>query len=93
VSAVHSFYLAMTLFPEIQRAAQAEIDIVVGPDRCVEGTRINDDELIDFLSSLPSFGDRERLPYIEALFKEVLRWQPVGPMGSSLARSLSLSWF
>lgn len=30
---------------------------------------------------LPSFSDRERLPYIEAMVKEVLRWRPVGPIG------------
>lgn len=32
VSSVSSFFLAMTLFPEVQRRAQAEIDAVVGPD-------------------------------------------------------------
>ncbi|TDL26569.1 cytochrome P450 [Rickenella mellea] len=30
---------------------------------------------------LPSFEDRSRLPYIEAIVKEVLRWNPVAPMG------------
>lgn len=30
---------------------------------------------------LPSFSDREDLPYINALLKEVLRWHPVAPMG------------
>ncbi|TFY72458.1 hypothetical protein EVG20_g545 [Dentipellis fragilis] len=33
VSTIYSFYLAMTLHPEIQKKAQAEIDAVVGPDR------------------------------------------------------------
>jgi len=33
VSAVHSFFLAMTLYPSIQRKAQAEVDAVVGADR------------------------------------------------------------
>ncbi|KAG2119058.1 cytochrome P450 [Suillus discolor] len=33
VSAIHSFFLAMTLFPDVQKKAQAEIDAVVGPDR------------------------------------------------------------
>lgn len=32
---------------------------------------------------LPTFADREYLPYIEALVKEVLRWNPVGPLGES----------
>ncbi|KDQ23402.1 hypothetical protein PLEOSDRAFT_1109045 [Pleurotus ostreatus PC15] len=30
---------------------------------------------------LPTFEDREQLPYIRALLKEVTRWQPVTPMG------------
>ena len=58
-----SFFLAMTLFPEVQRKAQAEIDAVVGPDR------------------LPNLNDRSSLPYVEAVIKEVLRWQPVLPLG------------
>lgn len=51
----------MTLFPEAQAKAQAEIDRVIGPD------------------VLPTWADRERLPYVEALIKEVLRWAPVAP--------------
>lgn len=53
----------MTLSPEAQRRAQAEIDAVVGIDR------------------LPSFEDREQLPYVEALVKEVFRFHPVAPLG------------
>lgn len=30
---------------------------------------------------LPTVADREKLPYINATVKEVLRWQPVAPMG------------
>ncbi|KAG1878398.1 cytochrome P450 [Suillus tomentosus] len=33
VSANYSFFLAMTLFPDVQKKAQAEIDAVIGPDR------------------------------------------------------------
>ncbi|KAG2138517.1 cytochrome P450, partial [Suillus clintonianus] len=65
VSATYSFFLAMTLFPDVQKKAQAEIDAVVGPDR------------------LPSYADRASLPYIEALAKEVLRWNVVIPTGVS----------
>ncbi|KAG0702309.1 cytochrome P450 [Suillus ampliporus] len=61
VSAIYSLFLAMTLFPDAQKKAQAEIDAVVGPDR------------------LPSFADRDSLPYTEALAKEVLRWNAVVP--------------
>ncbi|TFK49674.1 cytochrome P450 [Heliocybe sulcata] len=63
VSAIHSFFLAMTLYPNVQRKAQAEIDAVVGQGR------------------LPSFSDRDQLPYVEALVSEVLRWNPVAPLG------------
>ena len=31
--------------------------------------------------TLPTFGDRERLPYVEAIVKETLRWNTVVPMG------------
>jgi len=61
VSPLYSIFLAMTLFPDVQKKAQAEIDAVVGPDR------------------LPSFTDRDSLPYTEALVKEVFRWSVVGP--------------
>lgn len=33
VSAIYSFFLAMTLFPHVQKRAQEEIDAVVGSDR------------------------------------------------------------
>ncbi|KAG2077736.1 cytochrome P450 [Suillus decipiens] len=33
VSTIHSFFLAMTLFPDVQKKAHAEIDAVIGPDR------------------------------------------------------------
>ena len=57
-------FLALVLFPEVQRRAQAELDVAIGRDR------------------LPAFDDRPRLPYIEALCKELLRWQMVIPIGT-----------
>jgi len=57
----------MTLFPEAQAKARAEIDAVIGSDR------------------LPSFADRDSLPYVEALVKEVLRWNAVAPAGIFVA--------
>ena len=38
---------------------------------------------------LPTFDDRPRLPYIEAVCKELLRWRVVLPMG---ANSFSMVW-
>jgi cytochrome P450 len=63
VAAIHAFFLAMILNPDVMRKAQAEIDAVVGQDR------------------LPSFADRQSLPYINALVLEVVRWHSVTPTG------------
>ncbi|KAH8984152.1 CyP450 monooxygenase [Lactarius hatsudake] len=62
-SARTPLFVALTLYPEVQRRAQAQIDSVVSRDR------------------LPTFEDKSRLPYIEAICTELLRWQMVGPMG------------
>ena len=58
-----TFILAMLLYPEIQRKAQDELDVVTGRER------------------LPTFEDRPRLPFVDAVCKEVLRWRPVTPLG------------
>ena len=63
VSATITFFLAMSLYPEVQAKAQREIDQVIGTNR------------------LPSYKDRSSLPYLTALIKEVLRWNPVAPLG------------
>ncbi|KAG6877263.1 hypothetical protein C0993_009032, partial [Termitomyces sp. T159_Od127] len=34
---------------------------------------------------LPKFSDRPNLPYIEAIYREVMRWYPVAPLGLSHA--------
>ena len=31
---------------------------------------------------LPVYGDRPKLPFIEAIMKEVLRWYPPVPLGN-----------
>jgi cytochrome P450 len=61
-----SFLVAMSLYPDIQRKAQNELDSVVGRDR------------------FPTFDDRPRLPFIDAVCKEVVRWRPVTPVGAFL---------
>ena len=65
VASMTSLFVALTLYPEVQRRAQAQLDSVVSRDR------------------LPTFEDRSRLPYIEAICKELLRWQLVLPLGTS----------
>ncbi|KAF7374524.1 Cytochrome p450 [Mycena sanguinolenta] len=63
VSSLASFFLAMALYPDIQKKAQTEIDTVIGTDR------------------LPEFEDRPSLPYVEALYRELMRWKPATPLG------------
>ena len=53
----------MTLYPDVQKKVQAEIDVVVGPNR------------------LPDFHDRPSLPCINAVIKELSRWNLVLPFG------------
>ncbi|KAI9453720.1 cytochrome P450 [Lactarius psammicola] len=64
VSAMSSFLLAMTAYPEVQRKCQAELDAVIGNDR------------------LPTFADRDQLPYLATMLKEVIRWGPTTPLGA-----------
>lgn len=58
-------FLAMVTHPDVQRKAQQELDMMIGPDR------------------LPEFSDRDSLPYINAVVKEVIRWHSVVPLGVS----------
>lgn len=68
ISSTQSFFLAMALFPEVQKRAQAEIDAVCSAPGS-DPTR------------LPDFDDKESLPYIEAIIQEVFRWGVVTPLG------------
>ena len=69
VTAITILFLALVIYPEVQKKAQAELDAVVGRDR------------------LPTFDDRPRLPYIEAICREVARWHVTEPMGSIIPPS------
>ncbi|KAG9092147.1 hypothetical protein FS749_015958 [Ceratobasidium sp. UAMH 11750] len=66
VSGVQSFFLAMTLYPEVQAKAQAEITEYLGQ------RSINDNP---HRMILPA--DRPNLPYTSALVHEILRWHPI----------------
>ena len=61
----------MTLHPDIQARAQAEIDGVLGTA----------------YHRLPTFSDKDKLPYVNAIVLEILRWHPAVPLG--LAHSLT----
>jgi len=41
---------------------------------------------------LPNFGDYDKLPYIQATVKEVLRWRPVAPLGVP-RRAAESDWY
>jgi cytochrome P450 len=70
VAVTYAFFLAMTLHPEVQAKARAEIESVCGTDR------------------LPTFADRDDLPYIDAVCKEAFRFHAVAPTGAYLPLSL-----
>ncbi|EKM54962.1 uncharacterized protein PHACADRAFT_255217 [Phanerochaete carnosa HHB-10118-sp] len=61
VSVLQSFFLAMTLYPDVQKEAQREIDSVCR-------------------GRLPDFSDYDALPYVHAIVKEILRWNPAVPL-------------
>ncbi|KAK0455666.1 cytochrome P450 [Desarmillaria tabescens] len=63
VSIMLSFVALMMQYPDVQKAAQNEIDTVLGNQR------------------LPNLGDQSSLPYVSALFKEVLRYSPAARLG------------
>ena len=63
VAALMSLFVAILLYPDIQKRAHDELDSVIGSER------------------LPTFEDRSRLPFINAMCKETLRWSPITPLG------------
>ncbi|KAI0336626.1 cytochrome P450 [Cubamyces sp. BRFM 1775] len=64
-SSMTAFILAMTLWPDIQTRAQNELDALLGTS----------------WARLPTFADREQLPYVNAIVLELLRWNPAVPLG------------
>ncbi|KAB5593902.1 Fumitremorgin C synthase [Ceratobasidium theobromae] len=73
VSAVETFFLAMALYPDVQRRAQEEIDRV-----CIGHAGIT--------RRLPTLDDRPALPYTWAVYQECLRWGVVTPCQYHVAR-------
>ncbi|KAH7335607.1 cytochrome P450 [Rhizoctonia solani] len=74
VSAVETFFLAMALYPDIQRRAQEEIDracTVYGDGN----TR-----------RLPTIDDRQVLPFTWAIYQECLRWGVITPCQYHVSR-------
>ncbi|KAL0577368.1 hypothetical protein V5O48_004620 [Marasmius crinis-equi] len=69
VSVLGTWFLAMSLYPEVQAKARKEVDAIIGKN------------------TTPNIEDRPRLPYLEAVFRETLRWSPVAPVGVFKAAS------
>ncbi|KIK93558.1 hypothetical protein PAXRUDRAFT_144832 [Paxillus rubicundulus Ve08.2h10] len=49
VSAIYAFFLAMTIYPEVQRKAQAELDAVVGTERL---PRLEDRDSLPYVNAI-----------------------------------------
>ncbi|KAL6892167.1 cytochrome P450 [Trichoderma evansii] len=75
-SALSAFALAMVLFPEVQKRAQEEIDNVIGTTP----------------NRLPQFEDKERLPYVSAVAKELIRWFSVVPISTPHAADEEITY-
>ncbi|KIJ57200.1 hypothetical protein M422DRAFT_149594 [Sphaerobolus stellatus SS14] len=63
VAVIHALILQLILHPEIQKRVHRELDSVLGSPDSAE-------------FRLPIWEDRSRTPYLEALIKEILRWNP-----------------
>ncbi|KAJ3565869.1 hypothetical protein NP233_g7367 [Leucocoprinus birnbaumii] len=64
ISLLHNFILAMLLHPNVQRRAQQELEQLLATEK----------------RGVIEWDDREKLPYLTAVLKEVLRWRPVAPL-------------
>lgn len=60
------FLLAMMHYPEVLKKAHAELDSVLGPGP----------------GRMPTLADKPKLPYITAIFEEILRWSVPVPLGA-----------
>lgn len=58
----------MVLHPHVQVRARAELDALLFSKDTEQGR-------------LPDFPDRKHTPYLNAIVSEVLRWNPVTPLG------------
>lgn len=65
VSSLASFFLAMCLYPQAKQRAQEEVDAVLQREGAAS----------------PMLAHREMMPYVNACVAELLRWQPVIPLG------------
>lgn len=67
-------FYALATHPEVQKKAQVRFPLTKGLqaeeiDRVIGPVR------------LPNFEDRISLPYVEAIYRELMRWKPPAPIG------------
>ncbi|QRV89148.1 cytochrome P450 family protein [Ceratobasidium sp. AG-Ba] len=66
VAGIQSFFLAMTLYPDVQAKAHTEVS-----------NYMRQRPISDGISRMILPEDRPNLPYTSALVREVLRWRPI----------------
>jgi len=74
ISAVQSFFLAMALYPEVQKKAQMEIDAVIGNNRLPE---FSDRDALPYTNAIVKEAMRWQLV------------TPLGSLGSFLSQTFS----
>ena len=74
---LNTFIMAMISYPETLQQAQTEVDRICGTGSTVR---------------LPTMEDMDSLPYLCAMIKEVLRWQPTVPTVPSHQLTESLEY-
>ncbi|KIX92653.1 uncharacterized protein Z520_11682 [Fonsecaea multimorphosa CBS 102226] len=58
---LNTFIMAMICHPEVVKKARQEIDQICGANA----------------ERLPTFADEQRMPYVSAMVKELMRWRPI----------------
>jgi hypothetical protein len=76
----HACFLLTLTFETISSMYSFFLALVLFPE--VQGRAQAELDVVIGRERLPTFDDRPRLPYIEALCKELMRWQMVTPMGT-----------
>ncbi|KAG6807760.1 hypothetical protein H0H92_006477 [Tricholoma furcatifolium] len=88
VSALETFMYTMVVHLEAQEKAQDELDIkaIDSETPYTDGNETKLDTVVG-KNRLPNFSDRPSMPYVEAVYREAMRWYPVTPLGVAHATS------
>jgi cytochrome P450 len=88
VAAIASCVIALINHPSVLTKAQSQVDAALGMSSKDYGKATKG------LSRLPTFEDKEQMPYITALALESLRWRDATPLGELIlsARTLHIEY-